>query len=204
MGWQMSSDKYRRKKSTLSIRNKVLILCSGETEERYFKFIKNKKRLTNVSVDVAINKKSDPLGVVNAAIVKKCNFDEVWAVFDKDDFTDFDKAITLASNNDVKCAFSNEAIEYWFLLHFKDTTAAQSRKSLNKDLSKNLGFKYDKDAQTLDRTFKAIAKHHLQTEERARIGHERRTVDTGGNPSNWCSCTTIYLLTKRLREWSEA
>ena len=40
-------------------------------------------------------------------------------VFDKDDYPDFDEAIELAKKNGFEVAYSNQAFELWFLLHFK-------------------------------------------------------------------------------------
>jgi hypothetical protein len=45
-------------------------------------------------------------------------FDEVWVVFDKDDNKDFDDAIRLALSLKYKVAYTNQAFEYWFVLHF--------------------------------------------------------------------------------------
>ena len=202
----VSRDKYKRRPPVMQIRDKVLIMCGGETEEIYFNHYKEKHKndLKNVSVKVVAHKKSNPLSVVQAALTQKSDYNEVWAVFDKDDFTDFDEAIILALNSGINCAFSNEAIEYWFFLHFENKTGAMPRNSLNNELGKKLGFDYDKGAETIQKTCGKISSKLLIAEERARVGHERHIVNSGGKPSDWCSCTTIYALTKRLREWSKA
>lgn len=203
----MSRDnKYKRKSPVLQIRNKVLIMCGGETEEIYFNQYKTKHKrdLENINIKVVSHKKSNPSAVVKAALEHKTSYDEIWAVFDKDDFTDFDDAITLALNNEINCAFSNEAIEYWFFLHFENRTGAMSRNTLNNEIEKKLGFAYDKSSDTIKRTCAKISTKIFNAEERARIGHERHILISGNKPSGWCSCTTIYALTKRLREWSKA
>lgn len=202
----MSTDKYKRKPPALQIRDRVLIICGGETEEIYFNHYKDKhkKVLQNISIKVVTHKKGNPIAVVQAALTQKDDYDEVWAVFDKDDFTDFDAAIILASNNGIKCAYSNEAIEYWFFLHFENKTGAMSRSALNSELEKKLSFKYDKGAETIQRTCGKISEKLHIAEERAQIGHERHIINSGDKPSAWCSCTTIYALTKRLREWTKA
>ena len=202
----MSRDKYKRKPPVMQIRDKVLIMCGGETEEIYFNHYKNKHKsdLQNISIKIVAHKKSNPMAVVQAALAQISDYNEVWAVFDKDDFTDFDDAIIFALNNGINCAFSNEAIEYWFLLHFENKTGAISRNSLNNELGKNLGFDYDKGAEIIQRICGKISSKQLIAEERAQVGHERHIVNSGDKPSNWCSCTTIYALTKRLREWSKA
>ena len=202
----MSRDKYMRKPPTRRIRDRVLVMCGGETEEIYFNFYKakHKSNLNNVSIKIVTHKKSNPSAVVNAALDQRAHYDEIWTVFDKDDFSDFDNAIAFALNSGINCAFSNEAIEYWFFLHFENRTGAMSRNTLNTELAKNLGFDYDKGAETIQRTCSKLNGKILSAEERAQIGHERHVVDSGKNPSDWRSCTTVYALTKRLREWSKA
>ena len=43
-------------------------------------------------------------------------------MFDKDDFSanDFNNAITIAESNNLGVAYSNQAFEYWIILHFDD------------------------------------------------------------------------------------
>jgi hypothetical protein len=181
-------------------------MCGGETEEIYFNHYKtkHKKDLENINIKVVTHKKSNPLSVVKAALEQRADYDEVWAVFDKDDFTDFDDAITLALDNEINCAFSNEAIEYWFFLHFENKTGAMTRNTLNTELGKKLGFDYNKGAEVIQRTCAKLNSKVFIAEERAQIGHERHTINSGKYPSDWRSCTTVYTLTKRLREWSKS
>jgi hypothetical protein len=181
-------------------------MCGGETEEIYFNHYKDKHKrdLQSVSIKVVAYKKSNPMAVTQAAMAQKADYDEVWAVFDKDDFTDFDEAIRLALINGINCAFSNEAIEYWFFLLFENKTGAMSRSNLDSELGRKLGFEYDKNANTMQRICEKISNRIHVAEERAQIGHERHILNSGDKPSDWCSCTTVYALTKRLREWSMA
>jgi len=48
-------------------------------------------------------------------------YGHVWCVFDKDSFSDqqFNSAIQICESNDLNVAWSNEAIELWFILHFE-------------------------------------------------------------------------------------
>jgi hypothetical protein len=57
----------------------------------------------------------------------KSKFGEVWCVLDTDpnldnveQVTNFTNALTLAKQKDIKIAYSNQAFEYWFILHFED------------------------------------------------------------------------------------
>ncbi len=80
------------------------------------------------------------INVVNRAIElrTKNDFDRVWAVFDKDSFSDnkFNSAITKAQNNHIGCAWSNEAFELWYLYHFQNRITAMSRDEYKKAISK--------------------------------------------------------------------
>ena len=48
----------------------------------------------------------------------KIIYQNVWIVFDKDDFDDFDQAIQEAINRGYNVAWSNQSFEYWLYLHF--------------------------------------------------------------------------------------
>lgn len=104
----------------LSERPSILIVCEGEnTEPSYF----NQFRITSAivkSVGVGYN----TVSLVNRtlALSEQGNYDQVWCVFDKDDFNDndFNSAIQLAEANNFGIAYSNQSFEYWLILHFND------------------------------------------------------------------------------------
>ncbi len=113
----------KRRTSYRDIKQSFLIICEGEnTEPDYF----NAFRLTSASVK-ALGKGKNTLKLVEEAVIirdeerrKGHVFDQYWVVFDKDDFPnhDFNEAIRLAESNGFQVAYSNQAFEYWFLLHF--------------------------------------------------------------------------------------
>lgn len=98
----------------------ILIVCEGEnTEPSYF----NQFKVTSATV------KSVGTGYNTISLVKKAkkivgsdNFDQVWCVFDKDAFKDhdFNRAIKLAEQYGYGVAYSNQAFEYWLILHLDD------------------------------------------------------------------------------------
>jgi hypothetical protein len=191
------------------MQNRVLILCAGETDEVYFKALReNLGSLENVTVKVSAAKHSEPEKVVSEAVGMSDLYDFLWCVFDYDNSPHYDEAIKNAEQNrKVHCAFSNMAIEFWFLLHFENCTGAMSVKLLEERLGKHLAQKYSKKTNG----FKAICKKILSTntqsvaEERARMLHEKYIRDQSGSPpSQWQSSTTVYKLTKELAQWSEA
>ena len=68
--------------------------------------------------------------------------DKLWVVFDRDSFVanDFNNAITRCAQNTpvVGCAWSNEAFELWYLLHFHYYNNAISRKDYQDLIEQNL------------------------------------------------------------------
>ena len=121
-------EKLRRQKSRSLSRKKparatfptLLIVCEGRnTEPSYFNALKFKTATIE-----AVGQGCNTLSLVRRAqqLVTSKAFDEVWCVFDKDDFPDqdFNQAIVLASAKGFRVAYSNQAFEYWLLLHFND------------------------------------------------------------------------------------
>ncbi len=111
------------------IRRRFLIVCEGkETEPNYFKSF----ALRDYVEVLTHGGKGSPSQVVKKALelrenTKQKPYDAVWAVFDKDNFTDFNQAITTAHNEGLDCAWSNEAFELWFVYHFENPTTPISR-----------------------------------------------------------------------------
>lgn len=200
--------KYKRKPPKRQLRDRVLILCGGKTEEIYFNKFKQKYKggLNNVTVKVATSKYSNPIAIVDEAIALQDNYDELWCVFDKDDFKDFDDAIRKVSQYPkLNCAFSNEAIEYWFTLYFSNKTGPISRKRLNEMISKQFGLEYDKSNSIVERVCEKLEALDIETaEECAKRGYEYHELNSGKNYSDWQSCTSVFMLTKRLRKWNDA
>jgi hypothetical protein len=109
-----------RKEPLLYEKPTILIVCEGEnTEPSYFKQF----RLSSATIK-PVGEGYNTVSLVNRAIqiASKEKFEQVWCVFDKDDFSDvdFNNAIALAEANNFGVAYSNQAFEYWIILHFDD------------------------------------------------------------------------------------
>jgi len=158
-----SKNKNQKKEMTIHI----LIVCEGKkTEPNYFRsFPKKQGRFVYDLQFKGENESEENMGgnspkkVVEKAIELRDNsiqkFDRVWAVFDKDDFRDFDAAISKAKSYNVCCAWSNEAFELWFLLHFQYRNTGMKRDEYQKAIeyeinkswkNKKKPFKYKKNA----------------------------------------------------------
>ena len=111
--------------------NSFLIVTEGEkTEPLYFKGIQKKiKEKMNGRIDIVETPVIDIYGKgcgtgklieTTEQLVKdsKVLYQNVWIVFDKDDFEDFDEAIRLGKEKGYQIAWSNQSFEYWLYLHF--------------------------------------------------------------------------------------
>lgn len=112
----------QRKSGSVRYYRSILIVAEGKnTEPSYFKQF----RIPNVSI-VTVGTGLSTCRMVRevesivSSKYRNKNFDDIWVVFDKDDNDDFRQAIDLAHRMNYKVAYSNQAIEYWFLLHFND------------------------------------------------------------------------------------
>lgn len=127
--------------------NSFLIVTEGErTEPLYFKglqkLIKEKIGGTVDVVEVPIidvfgeGSSTGKLIEITERIVKdaKIIYQNVWVVFDKDDFEDFDEAINEGIKRGYKIAWSNQSFEYWLYMHFNYSDAALHRREWNKKL----------------------------------------------------------------------
>lgn len=126
------------KKRKENVREKLvrfLIVCEGtKTEPHYFEaLIKN-----NISTVREVTIEGEGRGTVT--LVAKAHeirqklerknamaFDRVWVVFDKDDFGDFNEAIGKANKLGFQSAWTNEAFELWYFLHFEFLDTGISR-----------------------------------------------------------------------------
>ena len=129
--------------------NSFLIVTEGKcTEPFYFEGIKKiiQDKMGGVLdvvgapiIDVC-GKGSSTLKLVEITeqIVKKAKviYQNVWIVFDKDDFCDFDQAIKEATDKGYKVAWSNQSFEYWLYLHFNYSDSALHRHEWNSKLDR--------------------------------------------------------------------
>lgn len=115
-----------------------LIVCEGEkTEPNYFKAFP--KQVGKYIYDLEFEGGGiSTIKVVDKAIELRDKsaqkYDRVWAVFDRDSFKaeSFNKAILKARVNNIRCAWSNEAFELWYLLHFHKREDAMKRDDYKK------------------------------------------------------------------------
>jgi hypothetical protein len=134
---------------TRELVERFLIVCEGEkTEPSYFGAFRVPKYVATVR-GVGAN----TLSLVNHAIElsREDEYDQTWCVLDRDSFPpdQFNAALELASKHEIRVAYSNEAFEIWYLLHFSYCDAALARSEYARRLTKLLGRRYQKNCETI-------------------------------------------------------
>lgn len=192
-----------RRQGVREIKQSFLIVCEGEkTEPDYFKAF----RMTAATVK-AVGQAMNTMTLVNKAISireadrkKKRVYDQCWVVFDKDDFpaNDFNQAIQIAEKNSIRVAYSNQAFEYWFLLHYNLYTGNIHRKQYKDMLSKLTGLMYNK-----TEGFGAVMYNLLLTRQQQAIKNADAVLAqiSHGNPAEEESSTTVHKLVLELNKY---
>lgn len=195
--------KLSRISSTRNLKKTFLIICEGvNTEPDYF----NAFRLTSATI------KAVGQGLGTVALVRKAikirerekqrdkTFNHSWVVFDKDDFpdNDFNSAISLAKQNNFEVAYSNQAFEYWFLLHYNLYQGALHRSQYERILSILLGFPYSKKGGVSNKMFNVLL--HKQP---LAIANAKNVINqfSINNPAKEESSTTVHLLVEELNKY---
>jgi len=184
--------------------NYYLIVCEGKkTEPNYFKAFQKQLPRGILNIDV-LGTGAETLKIVNIAEnknneSKRTNrpYDKVWAVFDRDSFPpcDFNKAIKKAVSKGFGCAWSNEAFELWFILHFEYCNTGMSRKDYKAKLTKLLGKEYKKNDPNIYESLKEHQGTAISNSEKLLKRHK------GTAPSSLNPATTVHLLVKELNEY---
>ena len=197
-----SSDLSRRQ-GVREIKQSFLIVCEGEkTEPDYFKAF----RMTAATVK-AVGQAMNTMTLVSKAISireadqkRKKVYDQCWVVFDKDDFPakDFNQAIQFAEKNGFRVAYSNQAFEYWFLLHYNLYTGAIHRNQYKDMLTKLTGIPYSK-----NEGYGAVMYNLLLSRQQQAINNAETVLAeiSHGNPAEEESSTTVQRLVIELNKF---
>ena len=197
-----SSDLSRRQ-GVREIKQSFLIVCEGEkTEPDYFKAF----RMTAATVK-AVGQAMNTMTLVSKAISireadqkRKKGYDQCWVVFDKDDFPakDFNQAIQFAEKNGFRVAYSNQAFEYWFLMHYNLYTGAIHRNQYKDMLTKLTGLPYSK-----SEGYGAVMYNLLLSRQQQAINNAETVLAeiSHGNPAEEESSTTVQRLVIELNKF---
>lgn len=189
---------------------RFLIVCEGtKTEPNYFKAL-IKDRYSAIR-EVTIEGE----GRTTVALVKETKnikereekntdlkFDRIWVVFDQDDKPDFNAAIQLAKKLKFKSAWTNEAFELWYILHFQYLDTGITRKAYIEKLEgiirSKLGIKeyiYEKNDEQFYHLLQKIGGDEEMAKKYAR---KLRKKYRGTDFSSFKPCTQVDLLVDEL------
>ncbi len=192
----------KREKGKIPYRKRFLICTEGKTEAHYFN---NYKSSTGPLV-VPLDKSDHKVSLIKKTIEERNTrvqngefdeeIDETWAVLDRDanpsnksDKAHFNQALAIAKANNISIAYSNDAFEVWFLLHYQELWTPTHRDQLCKMLSRHLGKKYEKP----NNLFKDIKHLRPMALKRAEKLSKSQNHPESANPS-----TTVHKLVEKL------
>nr|WP_293163330.1 RloB family protein [Allomuricauda sp.] len=206
---RMSEPTFERSLPSLNQKPTILIVCEGKnTEPSYF----NQFKLTSATVK-PVGEGYNTVSLVNRAhqLSQENQYDQVWCVFDKDDFdeNDFNNAIQMAKANNFGIAYSNQAFEYWLILHFNDHQGGGMHRNdyddrINK-LIKPYKVTYDgKNSKLIDEDFFELLDGFDEKTNEKRVDLAIKRAERNfnqhnhSNPAMEESTTTVFELVKEL------
>jgi len=196
-----------RSDPTNNEKQKILIVCEGEnTEPLYFEQFK----LTTATIK-AVGEGYNTTSLVGRAekLSKEDDYDQVWCVFDKDDFKEFNDAIYMAEGMSFHVGYSNQAFEYWLILHFEDHQGGGMHRDdycdkLNGYL-KEFGVEYDCDSKKITKEIFTIlqSKESGKLKQTLAIERAKRILKyhEGTPPAKAESSTTVFELVEELEKY---
>lgn len=218
---QQHQKKPRKSNYLPSIEHRYYIFCEGEkTEPLYFrgfeKAIKSEplyKNMIHIEVQGVGAETLRVLEAAEAYIAKNnINNGQVWCVYDKDSFPakDFnavtERIATLNLSTEKSSlkyygAWSNQCIEYWFLLHFDFYDTDNDRKYYREFLHnkfKELGkYHYEKNNAELFR----FLTEHGNPKQAVKYANKRLKDCKGLTDSASVPATKVHLLVKELAQY---
>lgn len=205
----------KRLEDVKSKRRFFLIVCEGEkTEPNYFESLKNNlpKGVLDVCAFKIVGTGHNTVSLVNNAMTLRNNWqaqtnrpiDKLWIVFDKDSFSDqsFNSAIqTCIATPNVDCAWTNEAFELWYLLHFHYYNTGISRKQYQDLIEENFkkqglnGYKYKKNSTEMYSLLETYANKENAIKNAVKL---EKLYAAQQNYSTQNPCTMVYKLVAEL------
>lgn len=210
--------KKRRHETKTPKANSYLIVTEGKrTEPYYFNglrrlIVEKMGGIVNVvelpSIDIhGEGSSTGKLIEVTEQLVKEARvlYQNIWVVFDKDDFEDFDQAIQRGLKKGYHIAWSNQAFEYWLYLHFHYSDSALHRDEWNEKLDE-IFKQYGLGNGTYQKNYEDIYNMVNQNEGvNTAIKHAKRRIagfsSNKDKPSEYDPGTMVYKLVEELKSY---
>lgn len=190
---------------------KILVITNGQTEEEYFCQFPVPGQLLKIKCFPRIDNKRllRQAAAFRQAQIRENKYlddiDSTWIVIDRDanisnagDKQHFIDVLKKAGEENVNVAYSNDAFELWYLLHFKyekDTLNAQELKlRINKELKKDkIDYSYKKPAKRMYGLIDTKQDQAIANAKRLQQ-HQKGIPAVDANPS-----TSVYKLVEVLK-----
>lgn len=191
----------KRPVNTRPMRPKFLIVCEGEkTEPNYFRCFRVNKDVIDLCIE-GLGDNTLSLVECTCERMQKDRYAQVWCVLDRDKSESFsaerfNAALALAKHKGIRVAYSNDAFELWYLLHFDYHDVAYHRSQYQDMLTQRLGKPYRKNSKEM---YALLEDRHPTA-----IHYAQRLLDSYGpehNPEKDNPCTTVHLLVQELNRY---
>lgn len=171
-----------------------LVACEGAcTEPYYFRAFGPHVAL--------ISNAGNTVSVVEALLAHPhfATVNERWAVFDRDSFDTarFTRAFDLARANGINIAWSNQAFELWYILHYDFVDTYHHRDEYRRLLTERLGHRYQKNDPGMFNRLLPMVDTAIRNAQRLQQFHGVPPHGTT-HPINARPCTTVDQLVARL------
>lgn len=232
---EQTKQELKRKSATREQILDIIIACEDEASApTYFKMLfaqlQISRKITPDSFVIAEHTNTHPTGILEDLVKHKCKFSgksykdfcHRWIVIDRDkervnggghSAEDFNNALAQAKRLKVNVAYSNDAFELWYLLHFNYLDSAISRddlltKVIEKLQAQNASKFAELDKDTIKQAdFTELIFEKLQTLQETAIKNAERLMssyEAGHNPESDNPSTTVHKLVALLTSlWKE-
>jgi hypothetical protein len=196
--WDKYGSYKGRQVDTKEIKQRFLIVCEGaKTEPNYFRGFRVP---INVVVDI------HPGAGMHTSVVRKAitilgeadnDYNQVWCVFDRDkngrNSKSFNEALQLAKVNNISVAYTNDAFELWYLLHFNYHDTAILRHDYVIKLKSLIDGGYQKNDPHVFEKLESKMDYAIRNAKKLLLQYNP------ANPEHDDPSTTIHLLVEQLR-----
>jgi len=182
-----------RKVDTREVKQTFLIVCEGEkTEPNYFRSF----GVLTAKIE-GVGENPSKLAIKAKELQEENEYDQIWCVFDRDSWTpeDFNNAIRNAKNQGFNLAYSNEAFELWYVLHFEFLNTGIPRREYCQKLNSLLNRKYEKNSETIYKDLFKYQEIAIRNAENLLKQYDPHKP-AKDNPS-----TTVHLLVQELNKF---
>lgn len=155
-------------------------------------------------MNTALSLVQEAVRLQEEAIDRKQPYVQVWCVFDKDSFTNeqFNQAIQLCNTKRIRYAYTNEAFELWYLLHFDYLDTGLSRDQYKNKLTNRIGQEYRKEDPLIYSLLQKLGNEKLAIRWAKDLRRYHFKRDGKHDPCNQNPSTTVHELVEILYEYA--